>query len=98
MSGSHLLRSYAHLDSPVHRLPGRAKLLVTVLFVVGVVLIPVKPPPCKCGALGQGAPWGFWPSAASHHALQSRPSSRGSRCHNHSCSAWPFSRCSKVED
>jgi cobalt/nickel transport system permease protein len=51
MSGSHLLRSYAHLDSPVHRLPGRAKLLVTVLFVVGVVLIPVTRPLWTCGAL-----------------------------------------------
>jgi cobalt/nickel transport system permease protein len=44
MSGTHLLRSYAHLDSPIHRLGAGTKLLITVLFVVGVVLVPVAHP------------------------------------------------------
>jgi cobalt/nickel transport system permease protein len=52
MSGTHLLRSYAHLDSPIHRLRAGAKLLVTVLFVVGVVLVPVARPLWICAAIG----------------------------------------------
>jgi cobalt/nickel transport system permease protein len=41
MSGPHLLRSYAHLDSPIHRLPASIKLLATLLLVTGLALVPV---------------------------------------------------------
>jgi cobalt/nickel transport system permease protein len=46
------LRSYAHLDSPIHRLRAGTKLLIAVLFVVGVVLVPVAHPLWICAAIG----------------------------------------------
>src|SRR5580658_9745909 len=51
MSGTHLLRSYAHLDSPIHRVRAATKLLITLLFVVGVVLVPVAHPLWTCAAI-----------------------------------------------
>lgn len=41
MSGAHWLQSYAHLDSPIHRAPASIKLLATLVFVTGLVLIPI---------------------------------------------------------
>jgi cobalt/nickel transport system permease protein len=41
MSGSHPLRSYAHLDSPIHRASASIKMLAALLVVVGVALVPV---------------------------------------------------------
>lgn len=41
MSGAHWRRSYAHLDSPVHRAPAWLKLLATLALVIGVALVPV---------------------------------------------------------
>jgi len=41
MSGAHWLRSYAHLDSPVHRAPAWLKLLATLALVTGVAFVPV---------------------------------------------------------
>jgi cobalt/nickel transport system permease protein len=41
MSGAHLLRSYAHLDSPIHRAPASLKLLATFVLVTAVALVPV---------------------------------------------------------
>jgi cobalt/nickel transport system permease protein len=45
------LRSYAHLDSPIHRIGASTKLLITLLFVVGVVLVPVAHPLWTCAAI-----------------------------------------------
>jgi cobalt/nickel transport system permease protein len=42
MSGAHLLRSYAYLDSPIHRAPAVAKMLAAFVVVVGVALVPVR--------------------------------------------------------
>jgi cobalt/nickel transport system permease protein len=42
MSGAHWLQSYAHLDSPIHRAPASIKLLATLVFVTGLVLIPIE--------------------------------------------------------
>lgn len=42
MSGAHWLRSYAHLDSPIHRANASLKLLVTLGVVTGVALVPVE--------------------------------------------------------
>src|SRR5580658_1120519 len=41
MSGAHWLQSYAHLDSPIHRAPASIKLLATLVFMTGLVLIPI---------------------------------------------------------
>lgn len=41
MSGAHLLRSYADGDSRIHRLPAGPKLVLTLLFAIAVVLVPV---------------------------------------------------------
>ncbi len=41
MSGVHRLRSYEHLDSPVHRAPASLKLLGALALVVGIALVPV---------------------------------------------------------
>ncbi|HEY8088052.1 MAG TPA: cobalt ECF transporter T component CbiQ [Polyangiaceae bacterium] len=41
MSGTHLLRSYAEGDSPIHRASAGGKLLVTLGLVVGLALVPV---------------------------------------------------------
>ncbi len=41
MSGAHLLRSYAHLDSPLHRAPASVKLLATLALVTALALVPV---------------------------------------------------------
>ncbi|MDP9034085.1 MAG: cobalt ECF transporter T component CbiQ [Myxococcota bacterium] len=41
MSGMHLLRSYAHLDSAIHRAPATLKLLTTLAIVLGLALLPV---------------------------------------------------------
>jgi cobalt ECF transporter T component CbiQ len=40
MSAAHLLSSYAHLDSPVHRAPAGAKLAVSVGLVVAIMAVP----------------------------------------------------------
>ncbi len=42
MSGAHLLQSYAHLDSPVHRASASLKLLATLAVVTGVAFLPVE--------------------------------------------------------
>jgi cobalt/nickel transport system permease protein len=42
MSGAHWFQSYAHLDSPIHRTAASIKLLATLVFVTGVVLIPIE--------------------------------------------------------
>jgi cobalt/nickel transport system permease protein len=42
MSGAHLLRSYGHLDSPLHRAPASLKVLATIVVVVAVALVPVE--------------------------------------------------------
>jgi len=42
MSGAHWLRSYAHLDSAIHRAPASVKLLATLVVVTGIALIPVE--------------------------------------------------------
>jgi cobalt/nickel transport system permease protein len=42
MSGAHRLRSYAHLDSPVHRASATAKLLAALLLVTAMALVPVR--------------------------------------------------------
>ena len=41
MSGVHRLRSYEHLDSPVHRAPASAKLLAALALVLAIALVPV---------------------------------------------------------
>jgi cobalt/nickel transport system permease protein len=41
MSGVHRLRSYEHLDSPVHRAPASLKLWMALGIAVGVTLVPV---------------------------------------------------------
>jgi cobalt/nickel transport system permease protein len=41
MSGLHRLRSYEHLDSPVHRAPASLKLLAALALVLGVAMVPV---------------------------------------------------------
>jgi cobalt/nickel transport system permease protein len=41
MSGVHRLRSYEHLDSPVHRAPATLKLVSAFLLVLAVALVPV---------------------------------------------------------
>jgi cobalt/nickel transport system permease protein len=41
MSGVHRLRSYSHLDSPVHRAPASAKLLAVLALVLAIALVPV---------------------------------------------------------
>jgi cobalt/nickel transport system permease protein len=41
MSGVHRLRSYEHLDSPVHRAPASLKLCAALAIVLGVALVPV---------------------------------------------------------
>ncbi|MDP9151629.1 MAG: cobalt ECF transporter T component CbiQ [Myxococcota bacterium] len=51
MSGMHLLRSYAHLDSPIHRAPATAKLLTTLALVLGLALLPVAYAVCTLGVL-----------------------------------------------
>lgn len=40
MSGTHVLWTHAHLDSPIHRLPASRKLVATLLFVTGLALVP----------------------------------------------------------
>ena len=42
MSGIHRLRSYEHLDSPVHRAPASLKLGAALFLVVAVALVPVR--------------------------------------------------------
>ena len=42
MSGAHLLRSYSHLDSALHRAPASAKLAAALGLVVLVALVPVE--------------------------------------------------------
>lgn len=42
MSGLHLLKSYAHLDSPIHRASAAIKLLVTLVFVTALALVPAR--------------------------------------------------------
>jgi cobalt/nickel transport system permease protein len=42
MSGAHLLQSYAHVDSPVHRAPASLKVLVTLALVIAIALLPVR--------------------------------------------------------
>ncbi|HEX4448101.1 MAG TPA: cobalt ECF transporter T component CbiQ [Polyangiaceae bacterium] len=42
MSGAHLLRSYSHLDSALHRAPASAKLAAALALVVAVALVPVE--------------------------------------------------------
>ncbi len=51
MSGTHLLRSYAHLDSPLHRAPASAKLLATLLLVTAMALVPAGYAGCALGVL-----------------------------------------------
>jgi cobalt/nickel transport system permease protein len=41
MSGTHRLRSYAHLDSPVHRAAASLKVGLALALVFGVALVPV---------------------------------------------------------
>jgi cobalt/nickel transport system permease protein len=41
MSGVHRLRSYEHIDSPVHRAPASIKLLGALLLVLAIALVPV---------------------------------------------------------
>ncbi len=41
MSGVHRLRSYEHLDSPVHRAPASIKLVGAFLLVLAIALVPV---------------------------------------------------------
>ena len=41
MSGVHRLRSYEHLDSPVHRAPASIKLVGALLLVLAIALVPV---------------------------------------------------------
>jgi cobalt/nickel transport system permease protein len=41
MSGVHRLRSYAHLDSRVHRAPASAKLFAVLALVLAIALVPV---------------------------------------------------------
>ena len=41
MSGAHLLRSYSHLDSALHRASAPAKLAATLALVVAIALVPV---------------------------------------------------------
>ena len=45
MSGAHLLPSYGHLDSPLHRAPAGAKLAATLALVFAVALVPVERAP-----------------------------------------------------
>jgi cobalt/nickel transport system permease protein len=40
MSGAHRLPSYAHVASPIHRLPAGAKLAVVLLVAIGLALVP----------------------------------------------------------
>lgn len=42
MSGRHLLRSYAHLDSPIHRAPATLKLFATLALVTALALVPAR--------------------------------------------------------
>jgi cobalt/nickel transport system permease protein len=42
MSGAHLLRSYGHLDSPLHRAPAALKVLAALLLVLGLAFVPVR--------------------------------------------------------
>jgi cobalt/nickel transport system permease protein len=42
VSGVHRLRSYEHLDSPVHRAPAAFKLLTALLLVLAIALVPVS--------------------------------------------------------
>jgi len=42
MSGAHWLRSYAELDSPIHRAPAPLKLLATLGFVTAIAFVPVE--------------------------------------------------------
>lgn len=42
MSDAHLLRSYAHVDSPVHRAPASLKVLATLSIVTAIALLPVR--------------------------------------------------------
>ena len=41
MSGAHLLPSYSHLDSPLHRAPAGLKLALALGTVVAIALVPV---------------------------------------------------------
>ncbi|MDP9001182.1 MAG: hypothetical protein M3O46_13860, partial [Myxococcota bacterium] len=41
MSGTHLLHSYAHLDSPIHRAPASLKMFAILAVVTGVAFVPV---------------------------------------------------------
>jgi cobalt/nickel transport system permease protein len=41
MSRGHLLPSYRHVDSPIHRAPAGAKLVATLLLALGLALVPV---------------------------------------------------------
>jgi cobalt/nickel transport system permease protein len=41
MSGAHLLRSYGHLDSPLHRAPASVKVIATLLVVVALAVVPI---------------------------------------------------------
>lgn len=40
MSGAHWLRSYAHLDSPLHRAPAAPKLFAALGILAGVAFVP----------------------------------------------------------
>jgi cobalt/nickel transport system permease protein len=49
MSASHLLRSYAHLDSPIHRSPAALKLATTLIVVIVLALLPIRSTTWVCG-------------------------------------------------
>jgi cobalt/nickel transport system permease protein len=51
MSAAHLLRTYAHLDSPIHRAPAGAKLLAALFLVTTLALVPVDRAGWALGAL-----------------------------------------------
>jgi len=42
MSGTHFLKSYADLSSPIHRLPAWIKLTTTLALVTGLAFVPVN--------------------------------------------------------
>lgn len=49
MSAAHLLKSYAHLDSPIHRAPAGLKLCTTLVVVTVLALLPVRSTTWACG-------------------------------------------------
>jgi cobalt/nickel transport system permease protein len=51
MSGTHLLQSYTHLDSPIHRAPATLKLLTTFALVLALALVPVPYAVCTLAVL-----------------------------------------------